>query len=128
MTSEAPTMAMPGAAIFVADASAEAERVARALRAEGYVVVDVPTALLSARVAVQKPALVLLDVDAEGALDVLARIRETPGGQSIDVVFVGDAGRTVADLGAALAAGGSGFFTRPVDVKYSHSHGHGLTK
>ena len=118
MTSEAPpATTTPGAAIFVADASAEAERVARALRGEGYVVVDVPTALLGARVAVQKPALVLLDVDAEGALEILARIREAPGGQSIDVVFVGDAGRTVADVNAALAAGGSGLFTRPVDVQ-----------
>ena len=57
--------------IFVSDASAEAERLTTALRARGYSVVDVPLSLLVGRVAVQRPSLILCDVDADGALEKL---------------------------------------------------------
>ena len=55
--------------IFMSDASAEAERLMSALRSRGYNVVEVPLALLVGRVSVQKPALILCDVDAAPALD-----------------------------------------------------------
>jgi len=103
--------------IFVSDPSAEADRLSAALHGEGYSVIDVPLSLLVARVAVQTPSLVLLDVDAEGALDVVARLRELPGAQGIDLLFLGDAGRTLSDNADALRQEGSGFLSRPVDVQ-----------
>ncbi len=54
--------------VFVCDASAETERIGDTFRAAGYIVADVPLANLSARVAAQRPNVVLLDVDADGAL------------------------------------------------------------
>jgi len=48
-----------GALVFMSDASAEAERLSAALRARGYWVVDVPLGVLTGRVAVQRPALVV---------------------------------------------------------------------
>ena len=79
-------------AVFVSDPSAEAERMAQALRAAGYAVVDVPLSMLIARVAVQRPRVILLDADAEGALAAVARLRDLPDAEGIDVVFVGKLG------------------------------------
>ncbi|MET0594985.1 MAG: DUF4388 domain-containing protein [Polyangiaceae bacterium] len=103
--------------IFVSDPSAEADRLSAALHGEGYSVIDGPLSLLVARVAVQTPSLILLDIDAEGALDIVARLRELPGAQGIDVLFLGDAGRTLSDSADALRHEGSGFLARPVDVQ-----------
>jgi len=103
--------------IFVSDPSAEADRLSAALHGEGYSVIDVPLSLLAARVAVQTPSLILLDIDAEGALDIVARLRELPGAQGIDILFLGDAGRTLSDGADALRQEGSGFLVRPVDVQ-----------
>ena len=102
--------------IFVSDASAEAERFTAALRARGYQVVDVPLTLLVGRVAVQRPALILCDVDAEGALETTHRLRDIPGGAGVDIIFIGEAGRTLEDMADAVFHEGSGFFVRPVDV------------
>ena len=63
-----------GALIFVSDASAEAERLISALRTRGYQVVDVPLGLLVNRVSVQRPALILCDADAPGAVESVERI------------------------------------------------------
>lgn len=110
---QAPSAAK--ATIFVSDPSAEAERIAQALRANAYAVVDVPMSLLVARVAVQRPHVILVDADAEGASDTIARMREIPDADTIDVLFIG---RTAAgfewDKDPVFAAGA--FFTRPVDV------------
>ncbi len=103
------------ATIFVSDPSAEADRLSTALREKGYTVIDVPLSLLVARVAVQTPSLVLLDVDAEGALDEVARLRALPGGEGIDILFLGDPGGALARGSDALAHG-SGFLPRPIDV------------
>jgi hypothetical protein len=105
-----------GSLIFVSDASAEAERLTTALRSRGYPVVDVPLGLLMGRVAVQKPALILCDADAPGALDTVQRVREVPGGARIDVIFIGEPGQTVSELSDILQEEGSGIFVRPVDV------------
>ena len=102
--------------IFVSDPSAEADRLSTALRGRGYTVIDVPLSLLLARVAVQTPSLILLDIDAEGALDVASRLRDIPGAQGIDVLFLGDLGRTLSGPNDALRQEGSGFLGRPVDV------------
>lgn len=102
--------------VFMSDPSVEAERVAQALRAAELHVVDVPLAMLVARVAVQRPRVVILDADAEGALEAVARMRELPDAQGIHVVFCGRPGATLAGVEDALAHEGSGFFPRPVDV------------
>jgi hypothetical protein len=102
--------------VFVSDPTAEAERFAQALRAAGYTVVDVPLSMLVARVAVQHPRVILVDSDSDGALDVVARMRELPDADGIDVVFVARPGGVIATNEDALAHEGSGFFERPVDV------------
>jgi hypothetical protein len=104
------------ATVFVSDPTAEAERFAQALRGAGYVVVDVPLSMLVARVAVQHPRVVLVDADAEGALDVVSRMRELPDAEAIDVLFVARPGGAVASPEEAVAHEGSGLFVRPVEI------------
>ncbi|MDB5213376.1 MAG: large Ala/Glu-rich protein [Myxococcaceae bacterium] len=102
--------------VFVSDASAEASLLGDTLRGAGYVVVDVPISMLSARVAAQRPNIVLIDVDAEAVLDELARLRKLPGSGSIDFVYVGGGEGIVKNAEDALSSDGSAFFLRPVDV------------
>jgi hypothetical protein len=104
------------ATVFVSDPSAEAERIAQTLRAAGYLVVDVPLSMLVARVAVQRPRVILVDADGEGALEAVGRMRELPESSSVDVLFCGRAGHALTGVEDALAHEGSGFFPRPVDV------------
>jgi len=104
-----------GSLIFVSDASAEAERLTMALRGRGYPVIDVPLGLLVSRVSVQRPSLILCDADAPAALDTIQRVREAPGGSRIDVIFLGEPGRTVEQSAGALQQEASGVFVRPVD-------------
>ncbi|MGH7294625.1 MAG: hypothetical protein ACRELB_06825, partial [Polyangiaceae bacterium] len=104
------------ATIFVSDPTAEAERVAQALRGAGYVVVDVPLSMLVARVAVQHPKVILVDADGDGALDIVSRMRELPSAEDIDVLFVARPGGAVSTPEEALAQEGSGLFVRPVDI------------
>ncbi|HEY8039918.1 MAG TPA: J domain-containing protein [Polyangiaceae bacterium] len=106
----------PTATVFVSDPTAEAERVAQALRSAGYAVVDVPLSMLVARVAVQHPRVILVDADSEGALDAVARMRELPDADDIDVLFVARPGGAVASPEEAMGLEGSGLFVRPVDI------------
>jgi CheY-like chemotaxis protein len=106
----------PRATLFVSDPTAEAEQVARALRSSGYTVVDVPLSMLVARAAVQRPRVVLIDADSQGALDVVTRMRELPQGEEIHVLFVATPGGAIASPEQALAREGSGFFLRPIDL------------
>jgi hypothetical protein len=103
--------------IFVSDASAEAERLTETLRQRGYVVIDVPLGLLVGRFAAQRPSLILCDADAAGALDTIARLREVRGGETVDVIFFGEAGRTLSASSDVLFHEASGSFVRPVDVE-----------
>ena len=102
--------------VFVSDASVEAERIAQVLRSAGYIVADVPLAMLFSRVAVQRPDVVLVDADAAGALEHVAKVRELPDAGSIDFLFVGGGGGPIRDADDALAHEGSAYFQRPVDV------------
>jgi hypothetical protein len=104
------------ALIFVSDASAEAERLTASLRARGYITVDVPLGLLVGRVAVQRPSLVLCDADATGALDAVERMRDVPGGSTVDVLFLGEPGRTLDEQSERVVRQSSSIFVRPVDV------------
>jgi hypothetical protein len=101
----------------VSDASAEAERLISALRTRGYQVVDVPLGLLVNRVSVQRPALILCDADAPGAVESVERIhRDVPGGHRVDVVFVRErSSQSTPDLTSIIEREGSGSFDRPVD-------------
>jgi hypothetical protein len=100
------------AAIFVADPSAEAERIAQALRGAGYLAVDVPTSMLVARVAVQMPIVLIMDADAAGVAEAVARIRGVAGGAGIHILFLGESSTAVPESERAAAA----FFARPVDA------------
>lgn len=104
------------ATVFVSDASVEAERIAQSLRTAGYTVVDVPLSMLVARVAVQRPRIVLVDADSEGALDAVARLRELPDADAVDVLFFAKVGGAVTTLEQAMSHEGSGFFARPIDA------------
>jgi hypothetical protein len=106
----------PVATVFVSDPTAEAERVSQALRGAGYIVVDVPLSMLVARVAVQRPRVILIDADSEGALDVVSRMRELPDAEGIDVLFLARPGGAVASPEEAMAHEGSGLFVRPVEI------------
>ena len=106
----------PVATVFVSDPTAEAERVAQALRLGGYSVVDVPLSMLVARVGVQFPRVVIVDADSDGALDVVARMRELPDADRVHVLFIGRPGAAIATPDAAVGHGGSGLFLRPVDI------------
>ncbi|MGZ3476942.1 MAG: hypothetical protein ACXWUG_24765, partial [Polyangiales bacterium] len=106
----------PSPTIFVTDPTVEAARVEWALRARGYNVIDVPLAMLAGRVTVQRPHLVLLDVDAPGALEIAARVRTLPGASGVHLIYAGVAGKTFESARDAFAHEGSGFFARPVDV------------
>jgi hypothetical protein len=103
--------------VFVADPSSEAESVSLALRAAGHTVVDVLPSMLVARVAVQHPRIVLVDADAEGALDVVERMRELPQADDIHVLFMARPGGAIASPEEALAHEGSGLFVRPIDLR-----------
>jgi hypothetical protein len=97
----------------MSDASAEAERLMVALRTNGYSVADVPLALLAGRVAVQRPALVLCDADAEGALDTLARIRGMAPDKVVPVVLLGARDGAIAKIEGSLV---EAVFARPINV------------
>jgi hypothetical protein len=102
--------------IFVSDPSAEADRLSTALRARGFTVIDVPLTMLVSRVVAQRPDVIVLDIDADGALETATQVRAIPGAGHIDILFLGEAGRTLSDSSDALRQEGSGFFVRPVDV------------
>ncbi len=100
--------------VFVTDPSAEAERAAQALRASSYVVLDVPLAILPSRVAVQRPDVIVVDAEAEGVREVVARLRALPGGQAIDLLFLGALDAEADDL----LNEASGVFRRPLNVSH----------
>lgn len=106
----------PLTTVFITDVSSEAETLSYALRAAGYAVVDVPPSMLVARVAVQRPRVVLVDADGEGALEVVERMRELPDADDIHVLFITSPGGAIASPEEALAHEGSGLFVRPVEV------------
>ncbi len=102
--------------VYVTDATKDAEGIMEALFCAGYVVTDVALSLLSAHASVQRPNVVLLDIDAEGALDAVKRLRALPGSGGIDFLYLGSGLGTVRNLEDAFSNDGSAFFVRPVDV------------
>lgn len=103
-----------GDVIVLADASVEGEDIASILKARGFVVFDVPLALLEARVASEEPKLILVDVDQAGAIDKVVRLRKTPQGSAAQVFCLGDPLRAAELSDVSLA---DNVFERPVDIQ-----------
>ncbi|HEX4340346.1 MAG TPA: DnaJ domain-containing protein [Polyangiaceae bacterium] len=99
---------------FVSDASAEAGRISNTLGELGYIVADVPLALLAGRVAVQRPTLVVCDADADGAVEALLKVRELTADSRVAIVALGGRERITHTLPEGLA---DAAFSRPVDVR-----------
>jgi hypothetical protein len=78
--------------------------IADALRARGLAVSEVAVEALAARATAEAPQLVLIDVDAEGGADVLARVRHSTGAE-------------ILSIGNRAREGARGFFERPVDLE-----------
>ncbi len=112
--SEAPAGGV--STVFVVDASADAERVGRALSHAGFVVRDVPLSLLFSRLSGGLPSAVVLDGDAGDAEETLQRLRELPGAAALEIALLAEAGRRFLGEAQALIAGASSFFARPIDV------------
>ena len=110
-----PVESPSGGLIFVSDASAEAERLTVALKSRGYPTVDVPLGLLSARVSVQRPALILCDADAPGVLEVVAAVCTSPGTPPC-VVFLGAPDGQLDSAPERVQAHARAVFRRPVEV------------
>jgi len=102
--------------IYVTDAAAESARIADTLRAVGYDVVDVPLSMLVTRAQAQRPDIVLVDIDADGALATVAELRQQPGGGAVDFFFFSQGEGPIRNADDALAQDGSAYFRRPVDV------------
>ena len=107
-----PTLDLP--ILFVSDASAETERLTSALRARRYVTIDVPTALLAGRVAVQRPDLILCDADEDGAIEALDKVRKLSADRPIPVILIGEGDRALATMNLDVA---HAVFTRPLDAE-----------
>ena len=60
--------------------------------------------------------MVVVDCDSDGALEVVAKMREIADSDSIDVLFIGRLGAAFQVAEEALVHEGSGFFERPVDA------------
>ncbi|MDI1482044.1 hypothetical protein [Polyangium sp. y55x31] len=99
--------------ILIADASAEGQTIASALRAQGFAVAFAPIERLEARVLDESPRVLLVDIDQPGARDAIERLRELPGGEDAELVCLGSRMRA-AEIGAHSAAGRS--FARPLDI------------
>jgi hypothetical protein len=98
--------------ILTTDATAEGELVASALRARGFSVRAAALASLEARVAAEGPAIVLVDLDERGAVDVAARLSSRRAVGGVSLLGLGDAD-AVAE---AQARGVARRFERPVDI------------
>ncbi len=98
--------------MYLSDESEEGPPLVRALAARGFDAQSVPLGELTERVEAKRPALIVCDLDAAGALDAVAKLRELEGGERIDVVFIASG----APDGDAVSHEGSGLFLRPVDA------------
>ncbi len=111
--SDSPGVTAP---LFICDNTAEGVALAQALVGAGYDVFRVPLTLLTSRVEVQKPAAIIVNVDAPSALAAAQQVRDIPGSRTIHVLFVGEPGCTLRTDSDAEFYEGSAFFPRPLDT------------
>ncbi|MGK3988394.1 hypothetical protein WME99_35455 [Sorangium sp. So ce136] len=105
-------------AVVLADASAEGAAIGAALRGRGFEVIAAPIDELEARLAIDAPRVVIVDVDQPGAIEVLERLYQRPGGVAASVLLVGDPVRS-AELDPQLFGQ---VFERPVDIAELAAH------
>lgn len=98
--------------VVLCDASVEGEDIASILRTRGFVVYDVPLALLESRMSSDPPRLVIVDIDQHGAVEKVRRIRSVD--EHPDVFCIGDALRA-AEIDAFSLS--DNVFERPVDIQ-----------
>ncbi|WP_437622094.1 hypothetical protein [Sorangium sp. So ce1151] len=105
-------------AVVLADASAEGAAIGAALRGRGFEVIAAPIDELEARLAIDAPRVVIVDLDQPGAIEVLERLYQRPGGVAASVLLVGDPVRS-AELDPQLFGQ---VFERPVDIAELAAH------
>lgn len=101
-----------GDVVVLCDASVEGEDIAAILRTRGFLVYDVPLALLESRLSSDSPRLVIVDIDQSGAVEKVRRIRGEP--EHPEVFCIGDALRAAEIDDLSLS---DSVFERPVDVQ-----------
>lgn len=99
--------------ILMADASAEGQAIAVALRAQGFAVAISTVERLEVSVLDESPRVLIVDIDQPGARDAIERIRELSEGERAELVCLGSPMRA-AEVGATTASGRA--FARPVDI------------
>jgi hypothetical protein len=85
--------------------------VAGTLRERGFTVGEAPIHLLAARALAEAPRVLIVDVDAPGAVEAIERVREAC---PAELLCVGDPSRA-AELGASRADGRA--YERPIDLE-----------
>ncbi|WP_199693837.1 hypothetical protein, partial [Sorangium cellulosum] len=105
-------------AVLLADASAEGAAIGAALRGRGFEVIAAPLADIEARLAIDAPRVVIVDIDEPGSIEALERLYQRPGGVAASVLLVGDPVRS-AELDPQLFGQ---VFERPVDIAELAAH------
>lgn len=98
--------------ILVAVAPPDGPALTAALRERGFAVIDAPLSVLRVRALGDPPRVMIVDLDAAGAIEATARAREASPGS--ELLYVGSAARA-AELGVGRGDGRA--FGRPVDVE-----------
>jgi hypothetical protein len=103
--------------VFLCDTTADGKTVRDALIAAGHAVAEVGLSNLLARASIERPSVILIDADADGALDVVTRMRDAlPDGDEIHVLLGSSAGGVLATADDIRRHEGSGTYARPIDL------------
>ena len=101
--------------VLILDSTPEGPELASDLRGAGHLVIHARPEDGAALAAHRRPALVVLDADAPGALALCGILRGAPECQNLPIVLVGQSGLTLHSTADAIVRGGDAFFSRPVD-------------
>lgn len=106
--------------VLILDGTPEGPELATALREAGHLVMHARPEDGAALSGHRRPALVILDADAPGALSLCGVLRSGPENQNLPIVLVGQSGLTLHSTADAIVRGGDAFFPRPVDRARLH--------
>jgi hypothetical protein len=106
--------------VLILDGTPEGPEIASAMREAGHLVMHARPEDGAALAGHRRPALVVLDADAPGALALCGILRSGPEAQSLPIVLVGQSGLTLHSTADAIVRGGDAFFPRPVDRARLH--------
>lgn len=101
--------------VLILDGTPEGPDLASDLRDGGFLVIHARPEDGAALAGHRRPALVILDADAPGALALCGILRSGPENQSLPIVLVGQSGLTLHSTADAIVRGGDAFFPRPVE-------------